>query len=255
MKELLHVPCGKCYACRMNRRMSWTYRLMQELRFSYTAYFLTLTYSDEFLPDKGVLIKSHLQDYIKKLRNYGKLRYFGVGEYGGRNKRPHYHLLLFNFEHPDALGKCWNYGFVGVGSVSQASIHYCSKDMMKDKTKKSVNGVSGFTIMSLKPAIGFKALDLLEGHRARADFTVMCGKVKMAMPRFYRDRLFDDDCIDEKLEYQKKVQEFTDKKFKEFKERFEKKSKANFFKFLLQEEEALLRIEEKKLKLNLNNKL
>ena len=86
------------------------------------AYFITLTYNDESLPrtKEGypTLLKKQVQDYIKRLRNAhvaylkkeqrkvhneykitGKpIRYYAVGEYGSQTRRPHYHILLFNYE-------------------------------------------------------------------------------------------------------------------------------------------------------------
>src|SRR5690625_7067719 len=48
--QRIQVPCGKCGACKHNRRADWSFRLQQELRDAESALFLTLTYSDENLP-------------------------------------------------------------------------------------------------------------------------------------------------------------------------------------------------------------
>lgn len=119
------VPCGKCYQCLQQKRSVWTYRILQELRVSESAYFVTLTYNKENIPyaelyskEFSSLFKPDLQKFLKRLRwriskDYPKserwakqsektqkwspkLRYFACGEYGKRGDRPHYHLIMYN---------------------------------------------------------------------------------------------------------------------------------------------------------------
>lgn len=245
MKSINHVPCGKCYACRMNRRMSWTFRLMQQLSVSTSAYFITLTYNDENINENGTLKKVDLQGYIKRIRKFSTFKYFACGEYGSKLKRPHYHILLFDYDvsKVQKLVDSWKEGFPHFGNVEQASIHYVSKDMMKDKTKKTKNGVCGFTLMS--KGIGKVGLKNLINKKNSLDFTVNVGNAKINMPRYYKDKIFTDI---EKIEQSVKMQKVIDIEFNKYKERFEKNNRKNFFKHLLKEEETLLRLEEKKLK-------
>ncbi len=91
-------PCGKCTPCRITRLQEWTCRLLLEMKTNLWTYYLTLTYSDFDLPPNGELMKTDLQDFLKRLRKNTniKLRYFAVGEYGDKKGRPHYHLLVFS---------------------------------------------------------------------------------------------------------------------------------------------------------------
>ena len=67
--------------------------------------FVTLTYSPKTVPvvldDKGnvhgTLVKKDLQDYMKRFRFFCNtpFKYYMVGEYGSKNKRPHYHICMF----------------------------------------------------------------------------------------------------------------------------------------------------------------
>lgn len=65
-EDSVRVPCGKCYNCRMNRVQQWTFRLMQELKVSTSAYFVTLTYDNATVPIDGkgrmTLLKNTDQD-------------------------------------------------------------------------------------------------------------------------------------------------------------------------------------------------
>lgn len=90
-------PCGTCLSCRMTKRQEWTFRIMLEMRQHKENWFVTLTYDNDNLPENGVE-KAEIQGFMKRLRARaeGKIRFFAVGEYGERYKRPHYHLVLFS---------------------------------------------------------------------------------------------------------------------------------------------------------------
>lgn len=86
---------------------AWSFRLLQEDKKSTSSKFITLTYADETLPitrnGYRSLCKRDLQLFFKNLRKIhskGKrnrsIKYFAVGEYGGKVGRPHYHIILFN---------------------------------------------------------------------------------------------------------------------------------------------------------------
>ena len=48
----IKVPCGKCPICLSNRRNDWTFRISEEFRVSKSAFFITLTYDNVYLPVK-----------------------------------------------------------------------------------------------------------------------------------------------------------------------------------------------------------
>lgn len=60
---------------------------------------MTLTYSQKNLPEGGNLDHTHIQKFMKKVRDffgYPNLKYLVCGEYGPNGtKRPHYHMILF----------------------------------------------------------------------------------------------------------------------------------------------------------------
>lgn len=77
-----------------------THRIILEAAMHEQNSFLTLTYSEEQLPEGGTLVPRHLQLFFKKLRKISepaRLRFFAVGEYGTRTQRPHYHCTLFGY--------------------------------------------------------------------------------------------------------------------------------------------------------------
>lgn len=199
------VPCGKCPNCLSNRRSDWSLRLQIELQNSTSAFFITLTYSDEniFYNENGVasVNKKHMQDYIKRLRKTTseKLRYYLVGEYGTKTKRPHYHILLFNYpmDLQDNIINCWSnkqdtIGHVKIGTVTYASIHYVTKYHV-NKTSFPELANPSFVTMSRMPGIGHQYVEQFrEYHKdktRRAHFTDL-GGVKRRLPRYLKEKLY-----------------------------------------------------------------
>lgn len=253
------VPCGKCYACRLKNRMDWTYRLHKELMNSVSAYFVTLTYSPENLPYNvdtktgemiPVLRKVDVQTFIKNLRYYSKLRYYCVGEYGEEFNRPHYHLLIFNCSREGILRveSIWKKGNIHIGRVQTASIHYITKDMMKTKTKLERGGVEGFRIMSTKPAIGGQKrfIDSLMNNKLDDDFTVWLNGYKLAMPRYYRERVFS---VKQKEKHAEKMAINADEEFNKWLlDAVGRRKMRQPFRYLSKQRQMLLEQEEKLLK-------
>lgn len=147
------VPCGSCLFCMSQKRQEWTFRIEQELKHSKSAYFITLTYSDENLSfidfndmKFSILVKSDLQKFIKLLRFHSKqsnIRYYAVGEYGSKSYRAHYHILIFNLLEENCIldkqqlsiiefiERIWKKGLCHQGTITSASIKYVLKYMLK----------------------------------------------------------------------------------------------------------------------------
>lgn len=253
------VPCGKCYACRINLRMQWTYRLHRELLVSHSAYFVSLSYADKYVPemvdrDTGeickVLRKTDLQSFIKRLRHYSKFRYFAVGEYGENTNRPHYHLLIFNLSWAAArkIESTWSMGNILIGRVETASIHYCTKDMMKDKTKNAIAGVEGFRLMSTRPPIGVNEdiINSMLNNKLDNDFTVSMNGFKQAMPRYYKERIFS---IKERDNHANEMIKLADNHFWEWMRTCKRRGINNVFTYIEKERQAAIRQENKLLKM------
>lgn len=142
--DSIPVPCGKCPDCLKKLVSSWSFRLMQEDKNPDTisAMFVTLTYDTLHVPitRNGFmsLNKRDFQLFMKRLRKGTvegiRLKYFAVGEYGGKTRRPHYHLILFNSS-PTAVATAWQLGQCHFGQVTGASIGYTLKYMLKGNWK------------------------------------------------------------------------------------------------------------------------
>lgn len=230
----IHVPCGKCEFCFERIRNDWSFRLNVELQYCKSAWFVTLTYNNENVPvgdNCYSLDKKDIQEFMKRLRYYHykygkrirfnwKTKYFIAGEYGGQTKRPHYHALLFNFNKPSMhkLDDAWKKGFTDVGYVQPASIHYVTKYFLTRKLDNYEGRIEPFTLSS--KGLGKKYLDNAWYNKRNLDPLVRCGKSKIVMPRYYKDKVFS---IKDREEIQKKIIEYSDEKIKKLEKKYEEK--------------------------------
>lgn len=130
------VPCGKCVPCLKRRVSGWSFRLMTERNHSLSAHFITLTYDTAHVPltKNGFmsLDKTHLQKFFKRLRKASPrsvaIKYYAVGEYGGRSNRPHYHIILFNAK-VELIQQAWSTDGKHIGSV-----HYGNDEGVTEKS-------------------------------------------------------------------------------------------------------------------------
>lgn len=194
--SILQLPCRKCQGCRLDHAHEWANRLLMELPYHESAWFLTLTYDDAHVPTSlsvddatGELRGRHmtlrlddLQRFLKRLRKNSKqsIRYYAAGEYGSKTFRPHYHLILYGLRlddlHPrgsnfegsqyftsDLIDKCWPNGFHILGRVTWESAAYVARYTMKkagddrnDNYYEFANIEPEFQVMSRRPGIGYQ---------------------------------------------------------------------------------------------------
>lgn len=190
---------------------------------------MTVTYKEACVPFHGQLVPLDIVKYIRVLRkHYGrKLRYYLVGEYGDKNGRPHYHIILFgmNFsedrrKHSESHGhvlytsataeRLWGKGFVLIGDVTPESCayvaRYCLKkfngEMAKEKYAR-VDKQTGefymlhpeFSRMSNRPGIGRDFYDQYkDGNMFVRDSVIVKGKER-SIPKYYDKCLDADDPV------------------------------------------------------------
>lgn len=132
--------------------------------------FVTLTYSNEFLPECGTLKPSDFTLWLKRIRKAvepRRLRYFGVGEYGDNSERPHYHAILFGLSPLEAelVERTWGRGHVRVDEFNEVTAQYVAGYVVKKLTRPDDPRLNGrhpeFSRMSLRPGIGHGAMGIL----------------------------------------------------------------------------------------------
>lgn len=229
--------CSRCLPCLIKRRRIWQHRILLEASLQPVNAYVTLSYSDDRLPRTSsdglsttlpTLVPRDMQLFLKRLRQRYPLglRFFGVGEYGDRSWRPHYHVILFGFatcqrertirkgyssrpiwweccSQCRLVGDTWGLGDVDLGRVEPHSAQYVAGYVTKKLTGKQDERLEGrypeFARMSLRPGIGAGYLDRVEavlrsyGNLAErlldVPETLRHGKRQMPLGRYLRRKL------------------------------------------------------------------
>lgn len=179
-----------------------------------------IRHEQEKIKEKRSLVKA----IPKSFKNW-RYRYYLVGEYSPVKLRPHYHGLMFNL-YPEVLEKIpgkWGKGFIHVGQLNGASIHYTTKYFITNKSEsvkdllKSQGREKEFTYMSKRPGIGYDYLKYqgLNDKREKSFRVLNASGMWQKMPRFYRESLFNDKELEERnLEIEGYVEQWYDKEAK-----------------------------------------
>lgn len=201
--------CGSCDPCNINKRRVWAHRLILESTLHDSSVFLTCTYDDRHLPGEfyhpktgqvyapNSVYPEHHRLFLNNLRTTFKrktgrsLRFYGVGEYGEKTHRPHYHYALFGYPacslgarwhgrvfkpcvcpSCDFISKIWGKGHIFSGSLTSDSANYIAgyvtKKLTSDKAEFQKEKLAGrhpeFSRMSTCPGIAGDCVDLIASH-------------------------------------------------------------------------------------------
>lgn len=159
------LPCTYCAGCKLEYARQWSLKCMHEASFHNNNCFITLTYSDQHLPNYGSLDKSHFSKFIKALRErlrraaLPNIKFFHCGEYGDKLGRPHYHALIFGYDFPDKvfrssrrgndyyespmLDEIWGKGKCIIGNVTLQSAGYVARYALKKRYGYSAKNYYG----------------------------------------------------------------------------------------------------------------
>lgn len=216
--EPLQLPCGKCLGCQLERARQWAVRCTHEAQLHLQNCFVTLTYSDENLPQDNSLNHEHFQKFMKRLRKKfpnQTIRFLMCGEYGDNTKRPHYHACLFGVDFDDKkpyskskgnliyesqlLETLWGHGFCTVAPFSPKTAGYTARYAIKAaangvvKSHNSLLDVATgeyvpvkppYLKCSLRPGIGALWFDKFETDVTNSDHVVINGTPQLP-PRYY----------------------------------------------------------------------
>ena len=128
-----------------------------------------------------------------------KPKYYAVGEYGTRTKRPHYHAIMFNLPQdwivkPQKLLDTWSHGHIDIGSSQMASIHYVTGYIQKGRWEPEADyddRIPEFPLMSKKMGLNHLTPQMIKYYKSRLQpFVTMEGGIKMPMPRYFRDKIY-----------------------------------------------------------------
>lgn len=249
--RVVTVSCGKCLECVRQKSIEWAFRILDEASQYKDNCFVTLTYNEKHLPVDNSVSRREVQLFVKRLRKAlapVRIRFFACGEYGKKNSRPHYHLIIFNWYPSDSwffkmdgktklyrspqLERCWglldkqtnvfdSFGFSTVAKVTYETALYCAKYMNKYQYDKArylhrrdpsfVLPSPPFVQMSNRPGIGFNCVYRCD---LKYDRIYRNGK-STKIPRYYlkvmeRDGVFLDEFKELRQKQGKLVESVTD---------------------------------------------
>ncbi len=242
------TPCGQCLACRIQYAANWAARCELETNYHKQSIFLTLTYDEEHVPvlnketgeiyrgvrnpaeyvagvtlERMTVYKPDIQKFIKRLRKAAEkegladhIMYYLSGEYGDKTGRPHYHLIVYGLEVPDAehigsrrgydrftsewLKEVWGMGLIEIGSVTYESCQYVARYVIKKrkgkdaKEYKDAGIMPEFVQMSLKPAIGQRYWEEHKDEIYSLDQINLASGRTVKPPRYF-DKLEDREML------------------------------------------------------------
>lgn len=265
------LPCGKCISCRLEYARSVSIRCVHEAQMYQNNSFVTLTYTDENLKSQKLVYKD-FQDFAKRLRSFTfnemlnkmfpnlpqkqqrtlwrslpierrkeingqtKIPLLVTGEYGDKEKRPHWHALLFNWRPNDLdykysnhrgdqvfsskiLTDLWGQGIAELGSITLESAGYCARYA----TKKLMHGRDGqhdyepVSKRSSKLGIGKSWIEKYHTDVFNYGYVVLSDGTQAPIPRYYEKwykknhpELWKQYLVTTKIKIQKEAQEKND---------------------------------------------
>lgn len=209
--DLVPIPCGHCLGCAMDHAKEWSVRCVLESLDHEANSFITLTYDDQHCPSH--VSKREFQLFMKRLRRAHpdvEIRFFGCGEYGSLNGRPHYHLIIFGYDFPDKeyfchdgvshifrskeLESLWTFGLSSIGEVNLESCAYVAR--YSNKKLSNAHG-DEFLLMSRRPGLG------ANWYQNNKDLIYVADKIygafgtshRSSVPRYF-DKLAEAEGID-----------------------------------------------------------
>lgn len=202
--QIYKVPCGKCISCLRRKQNAWAFRLQQQLKVSTSACFITLTYENIPISSNGMptLVKKDFQNFLKRIRKktYGQacIKYYACGEYGTISNRPHYHAIMFNLpqvymEDSNILTKTWGKGHINISPCNTATIRYTTKYLLKGKGKNAKGSQKEFSLMSKYLGVNYLTPQMIKYHKENLQsFVTLPGGIPTSLPRYFRDKIFDE---------------------------------------------------------------
>lgn len=153
-------PCRRCKLCKIDRQNYWEDRLEYEHIQKVSSAFVTFTYDAYRCPigktGNLTLEREEIKQFIDRLQAQTRYHgvpsnlckkdwtYYGVGEYGGKFGRPHYHILFFGLDFWDSkklFESCWQKGIIDslpiLGGGIRYVLKYIDKQLWGDLAQKT----------------------------------------------------------------------------------------------------------------------
>lgn len=175
---------------------------------------------ENYYDQTAVLVTKDFQDFFRRLRHISdiKFKYYLAAEYGSKTYRPHAHVVLFcdrvvDRDHlAEMIGSAWSFGMTRLDTLSPALIRYATKYICKTPSEDNYYrilcdlGFPQFSLMSKKLGIAYLEDAKLQHSDGTPEsvYYLLDDGTKSLLPRYYRDKLYDDT---EKKRYAEYIQD------------------------------------------------
>jgi len=220
------IPCQQCAGCRLDKSKEWAVRILYEAKQHETSTFITLTYDDNHVPNSlsGPRITTFIKDLRSRLdyrvkkghlkKGLNKIKFFAIGEYGEKKKRPHYHAILFGgpfacddpsstseepsrsggaqWSHSD-ISAVWPEGRHRISEVTFESAAYVARYSLKKITGASASahyGTRAPEFLRLSKGVGKTWFDNWHEDTYPQGTVILSGRPEITAPKYY-DRLLE----------------------------------------------------------------
>lgn len=163
---------------------------------------------EDYFDQTSVLVTKDFQDFFRRLRHISdiKFKYYLAAEYGSKTFRPHAHVVLFcdrvvDRDHlAEMIGSAWSFGMTRLDTLSPALIRYATKYICKTPSEDNYYrmlcdlGFPQFSLMSKKLGIAYLEDAKLQHSDGTPEsvYYLLDDGTKSLLPRYYRDKLYDD---------------------------------------------------------------
>lgn len=158
---------------------------------------------DSVIPIRDVFMRRlHNETYNTEL----PLKYYAVGEYGEQNRRPHYHIIIFNIYDTESIQEAWGKGDIDIKVSHENSISYALKYLEKESTHYkyiySLSLQSEFSLSSKLLGSSYVNYSTKKYHMSRYENNVVTLKngVKGKVPRYIHEKLYNKSKTKDKIE-------------------------------------------------------
>lgn len=225
----IKLPCGHCMSCKLERAGDMATRSVHEAQMfaeqGFGSCFVTFTFADEFLPRDLSVSIPFIQRFNKRLRKViGPFRFMCSAEYGDRDRRPHYHAVIFGHDfrsdrylwkrsaggllyRSPTLESVWTYGHCLFSDFTRETGGYTARYTTKkvggneseaqytrtdDETGEVWQVRPEFLLSSRNPGLGASWFEKYKADVFPCDYLVIDGR-KVPVPRYYLNRLADEE--------------------------------------------------------------
>jgi hypothetical protein len=223
----IKLPCGRCSGCKLEKSRQWAVRCNHEAAMHPQNCWLTLTDDRANLPVDFSVHPREMQLFFKRLRKAispHKIRFYLGAEYGDLNLRPHYHVILFNYDFNDKifyettpqghtlytspfLNTLWPKGLATIGAVTFDSAGYTARYSTKKITGPKASDFylrqhpdhgficrvrPEFSLMSRRPGIAASWIAKFKTDTYPSD-SVISNERPAKPPRYYDQQLTEEE--------------------------------------------------------------